>query len=735
MRQPTRIQPPDTAMPSPAALRPPPTPGQLVQARRPSPVWPRWTLGLGIALLAARSMTSDLQADTEARGQVLDLIRSSQPVGFALVAVGVLALAVQVVVEPRGAAVLRVLSAAGKGMRLGPNQLTLRRTRWRRGWRKRRLVSGVLRYAPGQVTEDLGAELAEALGPFVVGDLLIRWEPDRDRFVLRQRPATNPRMEERHSTVGTMTRTLEHILGGLIVDQDQTNVSDSGEVSQFVATYPQTTRDLAESFRQRLKVILDAKTPCPTGYWMVKLDPASSRITVQPSQPMPRLAELPLVALTPADRLRIPVGVAAGGQIIHWEPASSPHMLLVGPTGSGKTIFINSMIDLVAARGWRIDLLDPKELSYRGYIPESLQAKGLPPWPGINRVATSELEMEGAIDDLYEELRERYYQLKIFGVTEQQLQPRLAIIDEAGEMVERLNAFHTSEAKYLALVEKAIAEGRNPDDVVKPKGTRNPLLLKLWSLLRLGRQAKIFVITATQRPDVNFIPGEARSNLVARVAMGKQDGPALDMVFNTRMIQQRIHETITDPGTGEKLITRIRGRATVDIGGGPVSVQTFWTPDPALVITGELDQNGVDLVARQYAYVCESAARWKQGNPTRSDVDAPTPVDVVDRKKKLVATALAADLAKPVEVVNRRPQPEQGQPAKTLTAGDVVILEIDGEQLSVEITDVEDDPTYLGEEGELRELQITYRIADGHNRSGELGVTTLVEDEKVLIDA
>ena len=735
MRQPTRIQPPDTAMPSPAALRPPPTPGQLVQARRPTPAWPRWTLGMGIALLAARSMTLDLRADTAARGQLLDLIRSSQPVGIALTAIGVLALAVQIVVEPRGAAVLRVLSAAGKGMRLGPNQLTLRRTRWRRGWRKRRLVSGVLRYAPGQVTEDLGPELAEALGPFVVGDLLISWEPDRDRFVLRQRPATNPRLEERHSTVGTMTRTLEHILGGLIVDQDQTNVSDSGEVAQFVATYPQTTRDLAESFRQRLKVILDAKTPCPTGYWMVKLDPASSRITVQPSQPMPRLAELPLVALTPADRMRIPVGVAAGGQIIYWEPASSPHMLLVGPTGSGKTIFINSMIDLVAARGWRIDLLDPKELSYRGYIPESLKAKGLPPWPGINRVATSELEMESAIDDLYEELRERYYQLKIFGVTEQQLQPRLAIIDEAGEMVERLNAFHTSEAKYLALVEKAIAEGRNPDDVVKPKGTRNPLLLKLWSLLRLGRQAKIFVITATQRPDVNFIPGEARSNLVARVAMGKQDGPALDMVFNTRMIQQRIHETITDPDTGEKLITRIRGRATVDIGGGPVSVQTFWTPDPALVITGELDQNGVDLVARQYAYVCESAARWNQVNPTWSGLDAPAPVDIVDRKKKLVATALAADLAKPVEVVNKRAQPEQGQPAKSLTAGDVAILEIDGEQLNVEITDVEDDPTYLGEEGELRELQITYRIADGHSRSGELGVTTLVEDEKVLIGA
>ena len=110
--------------------------------------------------------------------------------------------------------------------------------------------------------------------------------------------------------------------------------------------------------------------------------------------------------------------------------------------------------------------------------------------------------------------------------------------------------------------------------------------------------------------------------------------------------------------------------------------------------------------------------------------DAQGPVDIVDRRKKVVATTLAADLAKPDEVVNRRRQPKQGQPAKSLTAGDIAILEIDGQQLSVEITDVEDDLTYLGEDEELRELQITYRITEGHDRSGELGVTTLVEDER-----
>ena len=187
MRQPTRIQPPDTAMPSPAALRPPPTPGQLVP---PATLAGLAEMDSWLGHRASRGPVHDLGPAGRHRGARSGAgpDRQLSTRGDRLVAVGVLALAVQLVVEPRGAAVLRVLSAAGKGMRLGPNQLTLRRTRWRRGWRKSRLVSGVLRYAPGQVTEDLGQELAEALGPFVVGDLLIRWEPDRDRFVLRQRP-------------------------------------------------------------------------------------------------------------------------------------------------------------------------------------------------------------------------------------------------------------------------------------------------------------------------------------------------------------------------------------------------------------------------------------------------------------------------------------------------------------------------------------------------------------------
>jgi len=718
---------------------PPVTPEQLVQARKPAPQWPTWSVGAGIIVLAGRSMATTLTPTTAAQQQVLSAVRSyGVVVASALITIGLIALLIRWSWEPKGAAAIRVLSAAGKALHLGPNQLTLAKTSWKRGWRKRLLTAGVLRYAAGHVTEDLSEDLELALEPFTLEPLQIIWDPNRDRFVMSLPAHAEPRLEERHSAVGSITRTLEHILGELDVDQAATSVSPQGALVALVATYKYTTRDMAESFRQRVKTMLDLKSPCPTGAWLVKLDPASSRVTVTPSKKMETIAPLPLNILTRADRMRIPIGMAAGGEIIYWEPAVFPHMLLVGPTGSGKTIMINSIIDLVAARGWLIDLLDPKETSFRGYIPATLERLGMPVWPGINRVATSEQEFEEAIDDLYEDLRERYYQLKIFGVTERALRPRLGIIDEAGELVERLNAYHTSEAKYLDLVAKAIQENRNPDEVIKPKGTRNPILAKIWSLLRLGRQAKIYVITATQRPDVNFIPGEARSNLVCRVAMGKQDGAALEMVFNTRAIQQRVHELEKDGTTGELIYKRIRGRATVDVGEGPVSVQTFWTPDPSLVITGELDDKDQALVAAQFAYVCQEAARWSEEgelNPEWTGFQTAAPTDIVDRKKHILDAVLDKDLASPAAPITTKDLASEAKQAKALTVGDVTVLEINGENLTVEITEIEDDPTYLGEQQELHELQITYCIAEGHDRAGEVGVTSLVDDESVLVEA
>ena len=110
------------------ALRPPATPEQLVQARRPRPVWPIWFLGSGLALFAVRSMAAQLHPATHAQAQVVDLIRSGWELmaAIAAIVIGLTALIIQLCCEPRGAATFRVLAAAGKGLHLGPNQLTLK---------------------------------------------------------------------------------------------------------------------------------------------------------------------------------------------------------------------------------------------------------------------------------------------------------------------------------------------------------------------------------------------------------------------------------------------------------------------------------------------------------------------------------------------------------------------------------------------------------------------------------
>ena len=51
-----------------------------------------------------------------------------------------------------------------------------------------------------------------------------------------------------------------------------------------------TTRDIADTFRQRVQLVLDAKAPSPTGYWTVRWDPAGNEVTVLPSQPNTRRA-------------------------------------------------------------------------------------------------------------------------------------------------------------------------------------------------------------------------------------------------------------------------------------------------------------------------------------------------------------------------------------------------------------------------------------------------------------
>ena len=725
--------------PAPLAPRPVPTVmtsgGRTAAGRRRR--WPAigvfllvmGGLGIGVGLAAEAAPVSQLPAPL--RAAVAAVQQWAHPLGVWLVGGGaaVLLLGVVVGVLRRGRRQLRarVLTASAVATRVGVDRLALRRPRWAR-W-GRGLRSGIVRYRPADaVVSDCSEALAAALAAHAAAPVVVRWVPRRCRFVITPKPAVPPRLEDRHTALGRLVEALSHIIGALVVDQRRSAVDDDGAAQRLVARYGHTTRDIGDGFRQRVQAVLDAKAPSPTGYWTIRWDPAANEVTVTPSQPLPRKAAYPLAMPGSDEQMLIPLGVGDGGQVVCWQPALFPHLLAVGPTGTGKTVFLFGLIISCLMRGWVIVLLDPKELSFRGFDPAALAGRGFAPWGGIVAVATTEPDMEQAIGFFHQNMRNRYAAIKGFQISEDDLPPVLMIVDEAGELVERLNEYHTSEEKLQDLQNQAEARGVDPKDVTKPKGVKNPELRKVWSGLRLGRQAKDFVVTATQRPDVSFIPGEARSNLTTRVGLGHLDGAALEMVFNTRAIQQRVFDYVVDPVTGQRHRQRVRGRATVDVGRGPQTIQTYYVPDPAKHVTGELSLEESTIIARLHEIVQTSRSRWEhQAEAATAGTRKP---GVLREFDTLIAaeqeTGEPAEASAPDEATGLSGEWDS-VPARRLEIGQIVLVEVDCAGALVLVEDIEDDPY------EADDLQITYRIVGDGPHAGDLGVTSVGRNEQIRI--
>ena len=721
---------------------PPPSPRLApVAASRPSgsgrrPRWPAFGMfllamgALGIGLGIAAGYLPVTQLPTQLKGAVPAVQDWAHLIGVWLVGAGtgilVLGVTWRGLRRRRRQLRARVIAVASAATRVPVDRLTLRRARWAR--RGQGLRSGVVRYRPADaVVSDSAEALAAALAPHSAGVVVARWDPRRSRFLVTPKPAVPLRLEERSAALGKLVEALTHIVGALAVDQRRSAVGGDGSVQQLVARYAHTTRDIGDGFRQRVQAVLDAKAPSPTGYWTVRWDPAANEVTVAPSQPLPRKAPYPLEMPGRGEQMLIPLGVGDGGQVVCWQPTLFPHLLAVGPTGTGKTVFLFGLIISCLMRGWVIVLLDPKELSFRGFDPGALVGRGFVPWGGIVSVATTEADMEQGIAYFHQNMRNRYSAIKGFEISEDDLPPVLMIVDEAGELVERLNEYHTSEEKLEDLQEQAAARGVDPKNVAKPKGVKNPELRKVWSGLRLGRQARNFVVTATQRPDVSFIPGEARSNLTTRVGLGHLDGSALEMVFNTRAIQQRVYDYVVDPVTGQRQRQRVRGRATVDVGNGPQTIQTYFVPDPAKYVTGELNAEESAIIARLHELVQASRQRWE------GQVEATT---AGGRKRAAVLREFDEEIVLAVDAADQEAQTGQTDgefgeldavPAHRLEIGQTVLVEVDCVGTMVLLEEIEDDPF------QADDLQITYRIVGDGDHAGEMGVTSIGREEQIPV--
>jgi len=191
--------------------------------------------------------------------------------------------------------------------------------------------------------------------------------------------------------------------------------------------------------------------------------------------------------------LLITLGKDILGSPIYADIARMPHLLVAGATGTGKTIFLNSVLTALLYRNppemLRLILVDPKRVEMRGYnkLPHLLT-------PVIFDVNKTIAALKWAI----------------------------------GEMDRRFDILGEKESRNIASYnEKCAKDGDEPlpyiifviDEMADLMATKGKdIEAGIVRLAQMARAVGIHLIVATQRPSVEVITGLIKANITCRVA-------------------------------------------------------------------------------------------------------------------------------------------------------------------------------------------------------------------------
>ena len=221
-------------------------------------------------------------------------------------------------------------------------------------------------------------------------------------------------------------------------------------------------------------------------------------------------------------KLPLCLGKTIGGDPVIIDLARTPHMLIAGTTGSGKSVAINTMILSLVYRlrpdQCRLIMVDPKmlELSVYDGIPHLLTP-----------VVTDPKKAVVALKWAVREMEERYKSMSKLGVRNiDGYNQRLVEARAKGEELTR--TVHTGFDKETG---KAIYEEEKLDldplpyiviivdemaDLMMVAG--KDIEGAVQRLAQMARAAGLHVILATQRPSVDVITGTIKANFPTRIA-------------------------------------------------------------------------------------------------------------------------------------------------------------------------------------------------------------------------
>lgn len=195
---------------------------------------------------------------------------------------------------------------------------------------------------------------------------------------------------------------------------------------------------------------------------------------------------------------KIPLGKDNFGNTVIWdlESNSTPHMLVCGATGSGKSVFLESTIEYAKAAGVDdIYIFDPKK-------------------DFENLHDHNQVFVYTDIEEIEEQMANLVREMQGLIATKRK-KKILVVFDEFADAVTQARS--GKELDVMQSVEVGTYANGNPKYALKKVGELKSLEENLRILLQKGRSSGFRIIAATQRASVKIIGGDAKVNFPIQI--------------------------------------------------------------------------------------------------------------------------------------------------------------------------------------------------------------------------